>query len=190
METITCRAVIEVLGKPQEHVENSLKSHVDKIKNDDKYEVISLEVAEIKKQEKAEMWANFAEIEFKTKTNGDVIGFCFDYMPSLIEVLEPNKIGLSSTELSHMLNDMQARFHQVDMVAKSLNMKVKILEKNSAALLKNYILILLAKNNLNLSQLSKFTGVAEAQMGDYLDKLIDQKKISLDGEVYSLVKKD
>lgn len=190
METITVRAVIEVLGKPKEHVEESLRGYLDKIKADERYTVTESEVAAIKKQDDSEMWMNFGELEFTTDKLENVTTFCFDYMPSIIEVIKPTDIAFNNSDLTHFLNDLQARLHQVDMVAKEVSMQNKQLQQNTASLLKNYIQILLSKKGLTLLQLSQLTGVKEQTIGDYLDRLIDSKKVDLDGEVYSLVKKE
>jgi len=47
---ILFRTVLEVLGKPKEHVEKSMKEFVEAIKKNDKqYQVVKEEFAEIKK---------------------------------------------------------------------------------------------------------------------------------------------
>ena len=106
MTTIVCRAVIEVLGKPQEHVKNSLQSYLEKIKNDETYLVKSVETSKVKKQEEAELWANFAEIEFSTAKVENILSFCFDYMPAIIEIVEPSELKFADSEVSHFLNDL------------------------------------------------------------------------------------
>ncbi len=190
METITVRVVIEVLGKPKEHVEETLKGYIENIVKDERYTVTEKDIAEIKQQGEGALWMNFGELEFTTDKLEHVTSFCFDYMPSIIEIIKPTDISFNNFDLSHFLNDLQAHLHQVDMVAKELNLQNKQLQQNTASLLKNYIQILLSKQALTLSQLSKLTGVKEQSIGDYLDKLIDEKKVDLDGEVYSLVKKE
>jgi len=188
MTDITCRAVIEVLGKPKEHVEKSILEYLEKINSDERYEIKSKEVAELKKQEEQELWSIFAELEFVAKRVEDIIAFCFDYMPSLIEVLEPQELKFTAEETSHFFNDMQAKLHQVDMVAKQLKMQNDYLQKNMGSLLKNYLLVLLGKNKLTIEQLTGFTGVDQKKLGDYLDRLIDQGKVDQDGDYYYLKK--
>lgn len=183
---ILFRALIEVLGKPKEHVEKSLKGYVEKLKQDKKYQVISEDYAETKKRDKEELWATFAELEIKATDIDDLIGFCFDYMPSSIEVIEPNELGLSNVNISHFLSNLQARLHQVDMVAKQVKLENDHLRKTASALLKNYLQVLLAKNNLTSDQLSKLTGVNKDKLEDFLDKLIDEGKIELKGGIYKI----
>lgn len=184
-EKILCRAIIEILGKPQEHVEKSMKDYVKKIKEDDKYKVKREESAEIKKQE-SELWATFTELEMEVENIQDLISFCFDYMPSIVEILEPEKMTLTDKDISIFFNDLQARLHSVDMVAKQVKLENDSLGANMAKLLKNYLTVLLGKGDLTLEQLSRFTGVKEETLGDYLDKLLDESLVKLEKGVYSL----
>ncbi len=82
------------------------------------------------------MWMNFGELEFTTDKLENVTTFCFDYMPSIIEVIKPTDIAFNNSDLTHFLNDLQARLHQVDMVAKEVSMQNKQLQQNTASLLK------------------------------------------------------
>ena len=182
---ITCRAVIEVMGKPKEHVEAALTEYIGNLKKDDRFTVQREEYAEIKKQE-SEMWTKFVELELESKDAQQLISFCFEYMPSVIEILEPEKIELTETDLSEFFNDLQAKLHQVDMVAKQVKVENENLSFNMNKLLNNYLVVLLGKENLTLEQISRFTGVPETKVGDFLDKLIDQGVISLKNDKYFL----
>jgi len=183
-KNILFRAVIEVLGKPKKHIENSLKNYITNLKKEEQYEVVNEEYADIKKQEEQDLWAAFAEIEVKTSKINDLIAFCFNYMPSTIEIIEPSELKLSRSDVSNFLNDLQARLHHVDMVAKQVKMENDYLTKNMGGLLKNYVLVLLSKSNLTSDQLSKLTGVNKDRLEDFLDQLIDEGKINLKGGIY------
>ena len=183
---IVIRTIIEVLGKPQEHVETAIKKYVQNLKEDKRYHVVREEYAEIKKQEQHDLWAGFAELEFQTEKMEDIISFCFDYMPSLIEIIEPEEITFEDVDVSHFLNDLQAKLHAVDMVAKQMKVENGILQKSVTILLRNYILFLLKNNNFSSVQLSQLTGVEQNRLEDFLDQLIDEGKINLKEGVYYL----
>ncbi len=185
---ILFRAVIEVLGKPQEHVEKSIREYVEKLKGSKEFEVVSEEFAEIKKQDKGELWATFAELEIRTDKIDNLTGFCFDYMPSLIEVIEPTEMKVSDQEFSSFLNDLQAKLHQIDMFAKQMRVENSHLRRNMGGLLKNYLTVLLSKGNLSSKQLAGLTGINEEKLGDFLDQLIDSGKVELKDGIYSLKK--
>lgn len=185
---IIFRAIIEVLGKPQEHVEKTLVSYIEKLKKEEDFKVLNEKYAEIKKQEESEMWANFAEIEVETTELVKLTDFCFQYMPSMIEIIDPKEIKLTDREISEYLNDLQSKLHGVDMVAKTVKAENDNLKLNTAGLLKNYIVVLLrGREGLTGEQLAGLTGVKFDLLGDYLDQLIDEGKVDLKGDLYSLI---
>jgi len=186
---IVFRAVMEVMGKPKDHVEFSMKKYLQNLKEDKNYEVVTEDLAELKKQDDSELWMIFAELEINTEKVDDLVNFCFDYMPSLIEIIEPRELSLDALEVSNFLNDLQAKLHSVDMVAKQLKTENDILKHNTGSLLKNYITVLLGQQNLTSEQLSSLTGVNKDKLEDYLDSLIDEGRIDLKDEIYVLKKK-
>ena len=188
IEKIVFRTIVEVLGKPQEHVEATMKDYVDKLKADKHYKILKEEFAEVKKQEKEELWATFTELEIEIKEVGKLLNFCFDYMPSMLEVIEPAQLTLSDGDISMFLNDLQAKLHGIDMVAKQVKAESDIVQKNMGHLLKNYITVLLSKEGRSGEELSRLTGVEQSKLEDFLDHLIDKKIVNLQKGMYTLVK--
>ena len=183
---ILFRVVVEVLGKPKEHVDSTLKGYLQKLKENSRYEVLKEDLAELKQHEESELWMAFAELEIKTAGVTEIIDFCFDYMPSLIEIIEPEELQLDSLAASSFLNDMQAKLHGVDMLAKQMKIENQLTNNSLAKLLNNYIVVLLLNNNLTSKQLSAFTGMNIDILEDYLDKMIDEGKIDLKDGIYFL----
>src|SRR3989344_4341627 len=183
---ILFRAIVEVLGKPKEHVDSTLKGYLQKLKENSHYQIVNEELAELKQHEDSELWMAFAEIEIKTAGVTEIIDFCFDYMPSLIEIVEPEELQLDSLAISSFLNDMQAKLHGVDMIAKQMKMENQLTNNSLAKLLNNFIVILLHDHNLSSEQLSKLTGMKIDILEDYLDKMIDEGKIDLKEGIYFL----
>ncbi len=183
------RAVVEVLGKPKEHIENALKTYLQSLKEDHNYKLLRADIAETEQQGKEELWATFAEVEVRTPSLQHLVSFCFEYMPSTLEVIEPIQVSFTDTQLSEFLSDLQARLHQVDMVAKHVKMENDMLKKSMGALLTNYVTVLLSKGgNMTSEQLSNLTGLSQDKLEDYLDTLIDKGKINLKEGFYYLVK--
>ena len=184
MAAIEFRAVVEVLGKPQEHVEKMMKSIVEKLQQDERFTVKQAETHDCIAQENTDLFATFTEVELATEELDNMIGFCFDFMPSSIEINQPSTLEIPNGSLSQFFNDLQAKLHQVDMIAKQMKMERDLLSKNTAGLLRNYLLVLLTNNKLTIEQLSKYTGVEQDKLADYLDKLIDSGSVDLEGELY------
>ena len=187
---ILFRAIVEVLGKPKEHVDSTLKGYLQKLKENSHYQIVNEELAELKQHEDSELWMAFAEIEIKTAGVAEIIDFCFDYMPSLIEIIEPEELQFDSLAVSSFLNDLQAKLHGVDMLAKQMKMENQLTNNSLAKLLNNYVTILLRDNNLTSKQLSTYTGMNIDILEDYLDKMIDEGKIDLKEGIYFLKEKE
>ena len=181
---IRCRTIIEVLGKPKEHVEKAIKDYIEHIKEDS--ELVALNEDYSEAEERGKLWSKFVELELVVKGTKKLISFCFEYMPSSIEVLKPEHLIMTNPELSNFLNDLQARLHSVDMVVKQQKAENDFLRLNMHAVLHNAILICLRVSRLNLEQLSQITGVDKKELEIFIEKLVKENKIKKENEIYSL----
>lgn len=184
---ITVRIIIEIMGKPKEHVVGTLEKMHEKLGEDDRFTVRSSDLATVREVEDQEGYFSvYGEFELSVKNASSLIELCFEYMPSNIEVLEPTQINFSYEDLSHLLSTVQSRLHQVDMVAKQVHSENKFLKTNMNLLLYNFLQVLITKEKRTLENLSNLTGVDEKRLGMYLDKMLDEKKIRLVDGVYTI----
>src|SRR3989338_1910014 len=181
---IRCKVIIEVLGKPKEHVENSIRLYVDKIKEDSDLILLSSKFADA--EEKAGLWSTFVELEMVVKGITKLIAFCFDYMPSSVQVLKPESYMLERATIEDFENDLQARLHHVDMIIKKQKNENDFLRKNMNTSVKNSILIALSFGKFEFKTLSKATGIHDNELKLFLDSLLKDDKIKEDNGIYSL----
>lgn len=178
--------IVEMMGKPKEHLETTLKSYVDNLKKDKKIIFINEEYAEPKQVEDSALFTTFVELEVLMKGPQKVIDFCFDFMPSSVEVIEPTTIHIKNEELNSLFNDLQARLHKLDMITKNANQKLQILSKNGAILVFNSILLALNQGPATLKELSSLTKVPEEELTKFLEKVVKDKRVKLSGKKYQL----
>ncbi|MFO8015829.1 MAG: hypothetical protein R6U32_01860 [Candidatus Woesearchaeota archaeon] len=169
---IRVRTVVEMLGAPKEYISRTLKDYIKKL--DEKKDIILLKEKYAKPKKRDKLFSVFADIEMLVKDASTLAFFCFDYMPSSIEIAEPEKFTYNASDFAAFFNDMQERLHRLDMVIKNLNAKTKVLEKNASLLLRNSILILLKEKDKTLKELSNGTGIPEDQLKPFLEKLIKE----------------
>ena len=181
---IRCRTIIEVLGKPKEHVENAIKEYIDHIKEDSDLVVLNEDYSDAKEQGK--LWSKFVELEIVIKGTKKLISFCLEYMPSSIEVVKPEHLIMANSELSNFLNDLQARLHSVDMAVKNMKAENDFLRHNMNAVLHNAIMICLKVSKLSLEQLSHITGVDKKELEIFVDGMLKENKIKKENELYVL----
>lgn len=181
------QAILEMVGKPKDHVTKSFADYIESIKKDEQFTVVSCEIAETVENEDSEsMFSTFCEMEVVAKKLVNAYDFVFKYMPASIEMIAPEKYSLQSGDFSNLLNDFIAKMHVVDMDLKKANQKIRVLGTNLNVLTSNMILMLVKSKPLPLDGLSKYTGVEEKQLEQLLNLLIEQKKLKKEGDLFAL----
>lgn len=183
---IRFRAILEILGKPKEHVEESMEKYIGHIEENKEIDVIEKYISET--EDKDDMFATFAEMEVLVKDYPSLIGFCFDYMPSSIDIIEPQELNYKSSELTEISNDLQARLHQLDMMIKQTKMENDFLKFNLSKLFKNTVSILLTNGPKDIEIIAKAIGTEPKGIQNILDELEKDGKIIKEENTYSLKK--
>jgi hypothetical protein len=181
---ILTRVIIEIVGKPKEHVDKALRVVIDNIKEQKNIEIVEKKLFNAEKQE--EMFGAFTELGILFKDMQALIGFCFDFMPSSVEILDPEKLSFNSNKFAGLINDLLAKIHQMNIKLVQNNTEKKALEKNLVNMLKNTVMVLLNIKSMQLKQLSKNSGINEKELKLLLDSMIKEKIIDFNNEVYSL----
>ncbi|MDO8628377.1 MAG: hypothetical protein Q7R56_01325 [Nanoarchaeota archaeon] len=126
---IKANTIIEVVGSPEEHVNDVLGQLLEKITQKKEYILHTKKVFKAKKMEKQPLWSAFAEISISYKDLETLTGFCFDFMPSSIEIIEPEELAMKQTTISNVVNDLLARLHQYDMILKNIHAENVLLKR-------------------------------------------------------------
>ncbi len=129
MNEIVVKAIIEVAGFPKEHIEQAMVSVVEKLKTD--FKVIREEVYEaVALKDKMEgFWSTFCDIEINFNNLDEFIVFCFEFMPSSVEIVSPENLNFSNLEFGNLLNDLLGRLHKYDMLVKELTASNSVMKK-------------------------------------------------------------
>lgn len=125
-DKIEARVVIEIIGAPKTHVEEVMKSVVEKFKAEEGLKVIKEKIAEPKETDN-QLWGIFSEIEFETSHMQKIADICFDYMPSSVEILSPAGLDIDTSMLADMFNEILAKLHGYAMNAKRLDAENRLL---------------------------------------------------------------
>lgn len=149
--------IIEILGRPKEHLENSLKGVIEKLGNENGVNIIESKLHEPKllkqkleegseevkeKIEKSgmtlenELFTTFAEIEAELDDINALMVVAFNYMPSNIEINHPENFLLKNTDIGSILTNTILRLHRYDELVKKISVDKSILEDKLNELMK------------------------------------------------------
>ena len=131
-ETKGIRAIliVEVIGRPPEHLTETLNNIISKIDEEKGVIVKEKRLHEpilMKKQK--DFYTSFAEVEVEVEEILNLAILMFKYMPANVEILSPELIALTNNGWSDIFSELTRRLHGYDEVARIIQVEKNILEK-------------------------------------------------------------
>ena len=147
--------IIEMLGKPQEHLKNTMERLIEKLGTENGVKIIKKVIHEPKKLERnldekqkeaiekikektkhdnkihisEDLFTTFAEVEAEINNLEDLLFITFNYMPSNIEIIKPENFIIKNNYFGELLTGIILRLHKYDEVAKKLSVDKAIIEE-------------------------------------------------------------
>ncbi|MBU2639573.1 MAG: hypothetical protein KKG75_02575 [Nanoarchaeota archaeon] len=113
------KAIIEILGKPKEHVEETMQKVIQELEKREGVTITNKEIAKTRGVEK--LFSTYVDLELTLNDLDKLIDFCFDFLPSSIEIIEPERLDLDSHKIAEFMNDLLAKLHQHSMIIRNLH---------------------------------------------------------------------
>ncbi|MBI2663972.1 hypothetical protein HYX10_01375 [Candidatus Woesearchaeota archaeon] len=184
-ENLQCRFMLELMGAPKDHVEKTLKLVLNKLKDENGVTVNSGNVHPAKEND--ELFSTFAELDANFKDFSTLTRICFDYMPSSLEIVSPEHFRMPALHLSDFVSDTLGLLHSIDFKLKDVNAKNQLLERNSANLMKNFLLLILSSGKKPISEISKAIGIKPEQLEPFMDAYSKEGLIRKAGDLWEKV---
>jgi hypothetical protein len=176
------KTIIEIAGSPKEHVEKTLSLVLDEAKK-----AVKVTNAEVfPAEEKQGLWTTFAELDVFFPDVESIYTFCFRFLPSSIDIIEPESLSIDTKEFSNSLNDLLATLHSQDRALKENVARVKILNKNTNRLLANFISFIV-QNPSSPEEIGKKTGIPKDELSNLLNIMVKEGKLLKTGELYKKI---
>ena len=126
---INAMMIIEVIGKPKEHLVETLNGMIESIGKETGVKIICKDVKEpVELKERNDFFTTFAEIEIETEQILHLARLMFKYMPAHVDILYPEKITIKNVNWNEVFNEILRKLHGYDEVARILDIEKKILE--------------------------------------------------------------
>lgn len=177
--------IFEVVGKPKEHVEKTIKVYIENIKKEEDLHILKEEY-EPAEDAGEELFSTIAELEMLVSSFEKLTWLCINFSPASVEILEPAKLTIEQKEITHWLNDLLSKLHEIGMVQKTVRSQVDGLIRNFNAMTRNAILLVL-KEPATMETISKKIGMPADHAEKFIDALIKEKRIKKDKNTYQLL---
>jgi hypothetical protein len=138
---VKANLVFEMMGRPKEHLESTMTDFLKQLDNEAGIKVTNktahpAKLMEPKKDEKTgemqvtqELYTTFAEIEVSAEKLTDIALIVFKYLPSHLEIISPESFSMDNSEFNILFNEIVARLHNYDSIAKTALMHNQMLAK-------------------------------------------------------------
>jgi hypothetical protein len=141
-EKIYATLIVEMMGRPQEHLQKAAEELIATMAKEKGIRITSKVLHELKKVENKDqqgkvipvsaenqLYSTFAEIELECEDVLSLMSICFKYLPSHVEIIEPESMVMNNFELATMFNELITKMHNYDAIAKTALMQNQILAK-------------------------------------------------------------
>ena len=130
MKKIQARMILEILGRPPEHIKEAMNVLMQRLKTEPGLTIIEETHHEpLKVADSKDMYTSFSEIVFEVESLSMYFGIIFAYMPSNIEVLSPQEIPMVNADLNEITGLLTQRLHDYDSIAKRMMNERHIFEQ-------------------------------------------------------------
>ena len=183
---IRATVIFEVVGKPKEHVEQSIKAYLENIKSDENIKVIEEDYEPTDTLDDG-LFSSVVETDMLLKGLEKLTWLCINFSPASIEITEPTSFTFGQKELGHWLNDLLAKLHEIGMANKTIRNQKQGIVKNFNAMTRNAILLAL-KEPLDLKNISKRIGMDEKHTQEFVNALLKENRVREEKNKYYLVR--
>ena len=129
-------------------------------------------------------------IEIVVKGITSLVNFCIDYMPSSIEIIKPESFKFQERTFTEFINDMLAKLHTVDMIAKKLGTENSILKDNMNRMINNHLLVSIKLGIDDAETLSRSSGIESSEIEKFLGILVKEGKLKKEEGRYIIGKNE
>jgi len=179
-QPVVARCIVEILGAPKEFIAKALQDHIEKVKQDG-VDIQVEKYAEPVQQDK--LFSQFVELQIAFKDLKQLLDFCFDSMPSSVEIMSPEKLQLDMAVFEDFINDFQGKLHHTDMMLKGIQAQKQVLDRNALNILHNFIKYICRAPH-SIDDLSKMLGISTEDLSTFVESLVKKGELKKEGQVF------
>ena len=126
---IRAMVVLDVIGKPPEHLAEVLEKVIGEIDKEKGVTVIGKNIKDPKPlKENENFFTAFAEVDLEVDEIINLVIVMFKFMPAHLEIISPEILAISNNSWGDILNELARRMHGYDEIARMLQHENKTLK--------------------------------------------------------------
>jgi hypothetical protein len=121
--------IFEAIGRPPEYLTEALESITKSIGNEKGVKVLNSKInppVEMKNQK--DFFTSFSEVEVEIEQAIQIAIMMFKYMPAHVEIIHPEKMMITNSEMSDIFSELTRRLHGYEELARIMQNEKMILE--------------------------------------------------------------
>jgi hypothetical protein len=127
--------IFEVIGKPPEHLTETLNNITKKINEEKDVKIKNKRLNDpVPMKNQKEFYTSFIELGVEIKGIELLSMLILKYMPAHIEIINSEMINLTNHQLNDIFNDFVRRLHEYDEIARIIQTEKHILENKLKSL--------------------------------------------------------
>lgn len=112
MSGIEVRIIMELIGRPPAHLKETLQTLVTRMGSEKGVKLLDKKYFDPKKIKDTEsLYSTFAEVEAELDSVEILLLILYSYSPSNIEIISPENLKISNSELNMFFNSLLERMH-------------------------------------------------------------------------------
>lgn len=187
---IRATAIVQILGKPKEHIEKVVKDIADTIPEQgytvERTELMPVEPAEGEDEEG--LYSGLFEVDLKLDDHEELFAFIQDYNPTSLEVSEPDEFTMRLPDYNGLVTSVVTIVQQYDQLLKEKIAENIAISKRADRLIRNLITLSIAIKPKGHESIKLETGLAEQVLDPYLKAMVKDGTLEQNGIVYSIAK--
>jgi len=125
MSEIKVTMVLEVLGRPVEHISQVLNEIIERLEKEKGVKILDKKIFPPKAIE--QLFSTFCEIEISIETLYRLFEICSEYLPSSVEITEPGEMSMKLQDSNAIINYLLAKLHKYEEIIHIINAEREIM---------------------------------------------------------------
>jgi hypothetical protein len=135
-DKIQTAVIIQMMGRPEEHLIKAAGEVVEAVGKEPGIKITNKQIhptTKVENKDKAgkilevsaeqQLYGTFAELDLEAENLQAFLNVCFKYMPSHIEIINPEEFRLENFQIAEIMNQIILKLHNYDSIAKSAIMQ-------------------------------------------------------------------